>query len=66
MEFNQSWINQVDAWHSHGNMDNSYSTAPSSSSTQACHCEEASSMKKKFLKAVKEQRSRLYIEYEQY
>ncbi|KAE9609549.1 hypothetical protein Lalb_Chr07g0177191 [Lupinus albus] len=59
-------------------MDNSYSTAPSSSSTQACHCEEASSMKKKFLKAVKEQRSRLYIvkrciimllcwqEYEQY
>ncbi|CAL0325852.1 unnamed protein product [Lupinus luteus] len=42
-------------------MDNSYSTTPSTTSTQACHCEEASSMKKKFLKAVKEQRSRLYI-----
>ncbi|KAE9602047.1 hypothetical protein Lalb_Chr13g0304221 [Lupinus albus] len=46
------------------NMDNSYSTTitPSTTSTQACQCEEASSsMKNKFLKAVKEQRSRLYI-----
>ncbi|KAF1887171.1 hypothetical protein Lal_00040768 [Lupinus albus] len=45
-------------------MDNSYSTTitPSTTSTQACQCEEASSsMKNKFLKAVKEQRSRLYI-----
>ncbi|KAG5024003.1 hypothetical protein JHK82_019895 [Glycine max] len=45
-------------------MDNCYPTPPSSSSTQARHsCEddEASSLKKRFLKRAKEHRSRLYI-----
>ncbi|KAK7387756.1 hypothetical protein VNO78_22548 [Psophocarpus tetragonolobus] len=46
-------------------MDNCFSSAPSSSSTQArgctCACDEPSSLKKRFLKRAKEHRSRLYI-----
>ncbi|KAL2341286.1 hypothetical protein Fmac_009226 [Flemingia macrophylla] len=40
-------------------MEHCFSTR--SASTQASHCEKASSFKKRWLNAAKEQRSRLYI-----